>query len=247
MNITRLNWAGIRISDDVTAIAIDPVFKVNEELFGKPKVERISISTCGTVDAVFVTHLHSDHFDPDAIRDAYGAHVPTYVPKSSVESARNCGLTAVFGVEAGESVSVGGLQITATDAVDGLGDPQCSWVVTDGNTTIFHGGDTLWHGYWWSIAAKYGPFDAVFLPVNGAIVEEPGLTPSGQPICMTPEQAIAASAVLQTKMLVPIHFQDFHNPPVYNETENCTTRLNVAARARNVPLSLYRSGETFVI
>lgn len=247
MNITRLNWAGIRISDEITSIAIDPVCNVNEELFGKSKVDHVSIYECGDVDAVFVTHLHSDHFDPDTIRRAYGVHVPTYVPKCSIETARNTGLSAVFGVEVGDAVSVGGLQVTATYAVDGLGDAQCSWVVTDGDTTIFHGGDTLWHGYWWRIAAQYGPFDAVFLPVNGAIVEEPGLVPSGEPICMTPEQAVAASVILHTKTLVPIHFQDFHNPPMYNETADCATRLTAIARTKAVPIAIYQPGEAFMI
>src|SRR3546814_6380636 len=63
---------------------------------------------------------------------------------------------------------LGDFTATPVPASDGYGDVQMSWVVSAGGRRIFHGGDTLWHGHWWRIGRQFGPFDAAFLPVNGA-------------------------------------------------------------------------------
>jgi len=41
---------------------------------------------------------------------------------------------------------VGDLRFTAIPAVDGLGDPQVSWVISDRVSRIAHFGDALWLG-----------------------------------------------------------------------------------------------------
>ena len=33
---------------------------------------------------------------------------------------------------------------------------------------ILHLGDTIFHGYWWRMARRHGPFDVVLAPINGA-------------------------------------------------------------------------------
>ena len=58
--------------------------------------------------------------------------------------------------------------ITALPAVDGLGDPQVSWLVEAEGQRVLHLGDTIFHGYWWRMARRHGPFDLVFAPINGA-------------------------------------------------------------------------------
>jgi L-ascorbate metabolism protein UlaG (beta-lactamase superfamily) len=93
------------------------------------------------------------------------------------------------------------------------------------------------------MARMYGPFDAVLLPVNGAVVELPGMTPSGQPITLTPEQAVAAAKVLNAARLVPIHWRTVHNPPGYRETPDAGARLAEAAAAEGVQLAVLNNGE----
>ena len=90
-----------------------------------------------------------------------------------------------------------GLEFTAVPAVDGFGSPQVSWVVSDGETRLIHCGDTLWHGYWWQIAERFGPFDLAFLPINAAVAEFEYLQPPSElPAVLTPEQAAGAGHVL---------------------------------------------------
>lgn len=68
-------------------------------------------------------------------------------------------------------------RVTALLAVDGLGDPQLNWAVEADGQPVFHGGDTIFHSSWWLIARRFSPFDAVFLPANGAVVDAPHLQP----------------------------------------------------------------------
>ncbi|MBN2909434.1 MBL fold metallo-hydrolase [Polycladomyces sp. WAk] len=238
MNIQRLNWAGLLVEWEGTAVAIDPMFHVNESFFGRPRERLYPLSDFGRANAVLVTHLHSDHYDAEAIVSTYGAEVPVYVPAYSLEKTEKTSLRNGKGVRPEDTITLGSLRIKAISSVDGLGDPQVGWVVEAEGRKIIHCGDTLWHGYWWKIAEQHGPFDIAFLPVNGAIVEEEELTPSGQPICMTPEQAVSAALVLRAKKIVPIHYGTFHNPPVYNETPDLVDRLMKSARQQNVILEM---------
>jgi L-ascorbate metabolism protein UlaG (beta-lactamase superfamily) len=229
MLLQRLPWAGVRIAVGDLAIAIDPITRILEE-FGGAREPMYPLDAFGPVDAVFVTHLHEDHFDPDAIRRAYGAGVPVHVPIETVAAARAAGLTNVRGVAVHEPIRLGGdLNVTPVPSVDGLGDVQVGWVVEGAGSRVIHCGDTLWHGYWWNLAERYGPFDAACLPVNGAVLNLPGMTPSGQPICLTPEQAVAAAVILDAKTLVPIHYGTMHHPPIYHETADIAARLEAAA------------------
>ena len=205
------------------------------------------LSVFGEADAVLITHLHEDRFDPTAIIDAYGAAIPVYVPAGMENTARSAGLTNVYGVEVNSHVELGSdVKATALPSVDGLGDIQVAWVVEGAGHKIIHCGDTLWHGYWWSFAEKYGPFDAAFLPVNGAVLELPGMMPSGQPICLTPEQAVAASAILGARVLVPIHYGTMQYPPIYNETPNIAARLAAASKGK-VNVSMFKTMETVAL
>ncbi|MFY0544100.1 MBL fold metallo-hydrolase [Brevibacillus sp. H7] len=237
MILQRLPWAGVIVKTPRTAVAIDPLYNVNTGFFGEPCQPFFPLDELGPVDAVLITHLHSDHFDPKAIAAFYGADIPVYVPAASAESARIASLTHVIGVSIEETFAVGDLEIAAAYSADGLGDPQMAWVVQGEGKRIIHCGDTLWHGHWWSIADKFGAFDAACLPINAAVIQDPDLTPSGEPICLSPEQAVSASVVLGAEQLVPIHYGAFHNPPTYFHASQVEERLAAAAEARGVKVT----------
>ena len=77
------------------------------------------------------------------------------------------------GLDPWQTVTVGPFTVTALPAADGTGDPQVSWAVEAGGRRIVHGGDTMFHGWWWRAAQAAGPFDAAFLPINGAVLTSP--------------------------------------------------------------------------
>jgi L-ascorbate metabolism protein UlaG (beta-lactamase superfamily) len=233
MRIQRLSWAGILVTDGESTLMIDPLYHVNADFFGTPQFPIYPLTDYTIPDAIFVTHLHSDHFDPEAIFAAYGENIPVYVPAGAQIEAQKSKLKQIYGVSVGETIACGSLQVTATHAVDGLGDSQVSWVVEDKIHRLIHCGDTLWHGYWWKIQEQYGPFDVACLPINGAVIEEQDLTPSSEPITLIPEQAVSAAILLQAKALIPIHF-GFNNPPTYRGIPDALERLQENASQRQI-------------
>ncbi|MEU6130449.1 MBL fold metallo-hydrolase [Saccharopolyspora sp. NPDC047091] len=229
MHIRRLAWAGLEIESGGTTLVIDHVQHPNE-LFGlREPGSELPAPAPGSVDAALVTHLHPDHAGVPALQRALrpGATVLRPAPFVDVLTEQverdlsTSGLTAEVVAE-WDSREVGPFRITAVPAVDGLGSPQVNWVVEAGGRRVLHGGDTLFHGAWWTIARRCGPFDAVFLPINGPVVDDPALQPpSPFPAALTPEQAAVAARILGARAAVPIHHDDEHliKPPGYVEVD----------------------------
>src|SRR5438552_2075193 len=94
-----------------------------------------------------------------------------------------------------------GVEIEAEGAavvIDGLGDPQVSWLVEAEGQRALHLGDMIFHGYWWRMARRHGPFDVVLTPINGAVIDFPHLQPpSPLAAALEPEQAALAGDLLQ--------------------------------------------------
>lgn len=246
MIIQKLPWAGIRVQGTTTNVAIDPLFHFPKR-YNEPHEPLYPLDEFGPVDAVLITHQHGDHFDPEAISAYYGNDIPVYFPQESADIARNTSLTNIHGASFGDSFTIGDLTVTATYSADGLSDPQVAWIVEGGGKKLIHCGDTLWHGYWWKIATAYGPFDAACLPVNAAVLELPGMIPSGQPISLSPEQAVSASTILGATTLVPIHYVAIHHPPAYTETPNILARLAAANFNKPLEIAILQTNETLTL
>lgn len=203
LRIQRLAWAGIRLQLPDATLFVDPL--TNQEAWGAALPDKlVSVSDAVGDTSVLITHSHSDHFDVGAATSALRrggvlAH-PTGIPPLALPQGVRARPSPLW-----EPQLLGDFTATPVPAADGYGDTQVSWVVTAGGRRIFHGGDTLWHGYWWRIGRQFGPFDAAFLPVNGARFgwRKPA---SDQPGVLTPEQAVAAADILGAKVLVPIHY-----------------------------------------
>lgn len=229
MRIERLAWAGIKVVVGDTVAVVDALGGASslvERYMGPPRHEIRPVA--GSVDVALVTHVHPDHYDPATLRSCLEADALVLCPMTMEQQVKADDLRpALFGP--GDSLTVGGITVTAVRAVDGLGVEQVSWVVSAGGRSILHAGDTLWHGYWWQIADDHGPFEVAFLPINGALVEFP--TPTGVPACLTPEQAVAAGRVLGAGTVCPIHYGTFDFPPRYAEYPDAErTFLEAAAR-----------------
>ncbi|MCX5451514.1 MBL fold metallo-hydrolase [Streptomyces libani] len=137
----------------------------------------------GKATAALVTHLHREHTDASALADALTPGAPVLRPApghgddvdnvTTLPAERELALhrLAAEVVDAWPTREVGPFRVTAVPSVDGLGDPQLNWVVQADGQRVFHGGDTMFHGYWWLIARRFSPFDAVFLPANGTVVD----------------------------------------------------------------------------
>lgn len=220
MQIQRLFWAGIKVTVGSTTMVVDLLEEVDRlrPIMGEPRGPVYVLQEAGSVDLAIVTHLHPDHYDPAALRRRLGSSGRVVCHRDIREKIAADGFQ-VQALELEETWSRDGVAVTAVPAVDGFGDPQASWVVEGDGKKIIHCGDSLWHGYWWRIRRKFGPFDAAFLCINGVVMTFPGLEPSGIPADMTAEQAVAAGKILGARTVCPIHYGAF-NAPQYCEASN---------------------------
>jgi L-ascorbate metabolism protein UlaG (beta-lactamase superfamily) len=233
LRIQRLAWAGIRLQLPQATLFIDPL--VNPDAWGTAlKDTLIPVGDAVGDTYVLITHAHPDHFDAKAAADALGKGGTLVHPAGTnplpVPPGARARPSALW-----EPQLLGDFTATPVPASDGYGDPQVSWVVSTGGRRIFHGGDTLWHGHWWRIGRQFGPFDAAFLPVNGARFgwRKPV---SGHPGVLTPEQAVAAATILGARRLVPIHYGVF-GMAEYVEVEDPIGRLRKAVR--DAPIGIH--------
>ena len=141
---------------------------------------------------------------------------------------------------------MGPFAITALPAVDGLGDPQVSWLVEADGQRVLHLGDTIFHGYWWRMARRHGPFDVVLAPINGARVNFPHLQPpSPLTAAMEPEQAAIAGELLGARTVIPIHYGGFAIDPWYRPVDDAAERFATAASRHSYEARPLRPGDAF--
>lgn len=239
LRIQRLAWAGIRLRLPTATLLIDPL--VDPHAWGPAlKDPLVPVDDAAGDRYVLVTHAHSDHFDAKAVSAALHdggvlVHPAGTNPRPVPDAAR------AWSAAPWEPQLLGDFTATAVPASDGYGDPQVSWVVSAGGRRIFHGGDTLWHGHWWRIGRQFGPFDAAFLPVNGARFgfRKPV---SGQPGVLTPEHALAAATILGARTLVPIHY-GVSGMDEYVEVEDPIGQLRALARETSIELQVVEPGD----
>lgn len=254
MKIRRLGWAGIEFSAQGSSLVVDYVRDFS--LLTATQPEGAFVEPAHSAVAALVTHLHEDHTDVAAIQSAVGSTGVLLRPAPFVAAAEEAAFTE--GAEAAlaascldvrvvsewERIDVSPFTVTVVPAVDGLGDPQVNWVIEADGQRVFHGGDTIFHGYWWLIARRAGPIDVAVLPINGAVVNVPHLQPpSPLPAVMTPEQALQAALILRAKALVPIHF-GVDQPPIYVEQSDAVNRLLAAANQGRLGILALAPGDS---
>jgi L-ascorbate metabolism protein UlaG (beta-lactamase superfamily) len=265
MRVRWLGWAGVEIEAEGSAVVIDPLadpgatFAPLGEEAGRATLPSVVAPEARSAAAAgLVSHLHRDHTDAGALAGALAAdavvHEPPWPGGADVE---NLGL-AQANFELGradlsrravapwERVEAGPFALAALPAVDGLGDPQVSWLVEADGRRVLHLGDTIFHGYWWRMARRHGPFDVVLAPINGAVVDFPHLQPpSPLAAAMEPEQAALAGELLGAGTVVPMHYGGFGIEPWYRPVPDEAERFSAAAAGRAYEARVLEPGESF--
>jgi L-ascorbate metabolism protein UlaG (beta-lactamase superfamily) len=264
MNVRWLGWAGVEIEAQGETVVIDPLADPGATFAalgdGAAEVELPSIvapDAQGTAIAGLVSHLHRDHADAGALGAALApdafVHEPAWPGGEDVENLAlaqaNWELDLAGlrrrSIAEWERLEIGPFALTALPAVDGLGDPQLAWLVEAEGRRALHLGDTIFHGYWWRMERRHGPFDLVLAPVNGAAVNFPHLQPpSPLAAAMEPEQAALAGELLRAATVVPIHYDGFAVDPWYRPVARPAERFASAAAEHSYETRLLERGET---
>lgn len=235
--IQRLTWAGIKIVQGNTTVFVDAV---GTDLWDGGAPEGLVPVTADTPRRyALITHIHNDHFDVKTLKRVLGERGYVICEESIASYVASRGLK-VIPAALYTPVMRGGFIFTAVPAEDGLGAEQVSWVIATQQRRYLHAGDTLWHGKWNTIGQQFGPFDTVFLPINGARLG--GDPVSETPAVMTPNQAVDAAIALRARLLVPIHY-GLDDPPHYTEVADPLGLLRATSQRRGVEVRHLLPGE----
>src|SRR3954470_12758773 len=263
MRLRWLGWAGAELEADGATVVVDALddagavwAPLGDRAAGVP-LPRVVAPSTGTAVAGLVTHLHRDHADARALSAALAPGAPVLEPPAADgEPVENLGLAAAehelakSGLDRRrlslwQSIAAGPFAITALPAVDGIGDPQVAWLIEADGVRVLHLGDTIFHGYWWRIATRYGRFDAVLVPVNGAVLRFPHRRPASPlPGALDPEQAALAAEILGARLAIPIHAEGYDIDGVYGPVPDAVERFAAAAAERGIPVRVLEVGET---
>lgn len=263
MRLTWLGWAGAELEAEGASVVIDPLHDAAAVFagFGRRSagtpLPRVVAPHAGAAVAGLVTHLHRDHADAGALAGALRPGAPVLEPPDTGgDAVERLGLAqadhelggaglARREVAPWESVAAGPFTLTALPAVDGTGDPQVAWLVAAGGVRVLHLGDTMFHGAWWRMAHRHGPFDLVLVPVNGAVVGFPHRTPpSPLPVAMDPAQGALAARLLGARLAVPIHAEGYEIEGIYEPAPEAAARFATHAAEHGVPVRLLEPGES---
>ncbi|MBJ7328323.1 MAG: MBL fold metallo-hydrolase [Solirubrobacteraceae bacterium] len=260
MQVRWLGWAGVELEADGTTIVIDPLADPGATFAGlgdaakDAEVPVVEAPASGRAVAGLVSHLHRDHTDAGALAaaltDGAEVHHPVATEESNLAIAQaeyelgQAGLPR-RAVPAWDTVTAGPFTCTALPAVDGLGDPQVSWLVEADGQRVLHLGDTVFHGAWWQMARRAGPFDVVFAPINGAVVSFPHQQPASPlAAAMDPEQAALAGELLGAGTVVPMHYDGYALDPYYLPVRDARERFERAVRGRAYRAAPLAPGES---
>jgi len=217
MEITWLGHSGIKLKDSII-IYIDPFLTDNPVASTTP--EKIT-----EADIVVVTHYHGDHLgDSFAICKKTGATL-VGIHEIAVEAEAE-GITAE-GMNIGGTVEAKGVKIHMVQALHSAekGDPAGVVIEMDGKI-IYHAGDTGLT-YDMKLIGEFFKPDLSFIPI-------------GDRYTMGVPSASRAVEFIQTKKVIPIHYNTF--PIVSADPEEFKNRVGDRAE-----VIILKPGESYTL
>ncbi len=266
MRLTWLGWAGVELEADGATVVVDPIqdtgavfAPLGDAVVGMPLPSVVPASP-GRAVAGLLSHLHRDHADADALTAALQPGATVFEPQpgggagleelalAQAEHELAAAGLARHRMAAWETTTAGPFTLTALPASDGTGDPQVAWLVEAGGVRVLHLGDTTFHGFWWRMALRHGPFDAVLVPVNGAVMGFPHRRPASPlPGVMDPTQGALAAQLLGARLAIPIHDEGYELEGIFRPVSDAAARFLQEAAARGVPARRLTVGEALTL
>jgi L-ascorbate metabolism protein UlaG (beta-lactamase superfamily) len=246
-----LGHASTVIEMDGVRLVTDPVLR---RLVG-PLYRRVPRPLAGPLvdpDAILISHLHLDHYDPRSLR-LFRRDTPVLAPVGAGLSLRWRGFKEIHEVTPGERLRIGSLEIVATVAKHrgtrhplAARTPSLGYVVS-GSHSVYFAGDT---GFFSGIADVWPErLDVALLPIAGIGPLMPEFKH------MSPRDAVRAMEVLRPRLVVPIHWGTYHLPgtalfrfgPDVHRRAPFVFKAQAAALEPDVHTVVLRPGETLPV
>ena len=240
--IQYVGHATVFVDLDGVRLLTDPMLR--NRVAHLRRATRVSPRAVRGVDAVLISHGHYDHLDLPSL-EKLGKKLPIVVPRGLGGLLRKKKFESVLEVEAGETLSIGNVQIRAVPADHDRGrapfgasaDPV--GYVISGSSSIYFAGDTDL----FDDMAGLGPVDVGLIPIWGW---GPGLG-GGH---LDPERAAEAVALIGPKIVIPIHWGTYFpihlglaGKPGFVDLPPVAFAAALKDRAPDVELRVLRVGE----
>lgn len=165
------------------------------------------------VDAVTVSHIHTDHLDPDTLQPLLAESKAVVLAPESIRSQVRersaLGDPRIHGLDDAKTVDAGPFSVTGIAAAhndverDAAG--RCKYlgyVVRFGSWSVYHAGDTKLHA---GLARSVRPFhpDVALLPING---DQPERRVAGN---LDGREAAELAKEIGARVAIPMHYEMF--------------------------------------
>lgn len=222
-----VTWVGhstFFIQIDGLCILTDPIWSVRASPFRwigphRLRPPGVGLSSLPRVDVVLISHDHYDHLDVATVRRLVQLHPAArwFAPLGVGGWLSRHGADDITELDWWGRSADGRLTISCTPAQHFSGRSLarnrtlwCGWTISSGGCRVFFAGDTALHPEFGEIAARYGPFDAVILPIGAY---EPRWFM--RPVHMDPSDAVTAFRQISEvhpenrTVMVPSHWGTF--------------------------------------
>lgn len=201
-----------------TTIYIDPYLTDDpRRLFRSP----VAADEVTNAAAVLGTHDHRDHIDRPAwpVIAAASPRARFAAPRAVLSEGKALlddeESDRLIGINAGESISVSGLKITAVPAAHEFLDydsrtglyPYLGYIIEGNGKTVYHAGDCCRYEGQVPVLRRWH-LDAAFLPING---RDAWRYEHGCIGCMTYQEAADLAGEISPELTVPAHYDTFAN------------------------------------
>jgi L-ascorbate metabolism protein UlaG (beta-lactamase superfamily) len=246
--VTFIGHATLLIQTAAGNVLTDPMYSQRAgplNLLGPRRVRQpaVPFDDLPPISMVLLSHNHYDHCDLRTLRKLAQRFDPLVItPLGNGPIVRSCGIRRVEELDWWQEAKTSFLPITLTPAqhfsARGPFDRnRALWggflLVADG-THILFAGDTAYAPFFHDVRQRLGPIDLALLPIGAY---EPRWFM--QPIHMNPAEAVQAHLDLDASESVGMHFGTFQlTTEGIDEPQRA---LEEACRARNVPLSRFRT------
>jgi len=254
---TQLVWLGhssfiLRIGGKT--LLLDPVLSKRASPFQFAGPKRFAGSAVITpdalphIDAVVISHDHYDHLDYGTIRALRAKTGRFFVPLGVGAHLERWGVhsDAITELDWWETATLDDVQLACTPARHFSGRRigghdttlWASWVLMAGRERVFFSGDTGYGPHFADIGKKYGPFDLTLMECGQ-------YDRRWSDIHMMPEQTVAASHDLHSRLLLPIHWGAF--TLAFHEWTDSVERALRAAHTIDLPVATPRMGQIVLL